>query len=81
MHDADYIDFLQITLPGAVSLQDHKAFNISDDCPIFDVLFQFCSMYTGARLKGAQKINQNQSDICITQRSLSLQVFAMSMTS
>jgi histone deacetylase 3 len=64
-HDVDYIDFLQKTLPGAVSLQDHKAFNLGDDCPIFDGLFQFCSMYTGASLEGAQKINHNQSDICI----------------
>lgn len=64
-HDNDYIDFLQKTLPGAVSLQDHKQFNLGDDCPIFDGLFQFCSMYTGASLEGAQKLNQNQSDICI----------------
>lgn len=64
-HDNDYIDFLQKTLPGTVSLQDHKQFNLGDDCPIFDGLFQFCSMYTGASLEGAQKINQNQSDIVI----------------
>lgn len=64
-HDADYIDFLQKTLPGQVSLQDHKQFNLGDDCPIFDGLFNFCSMYTGASLEGAQKLNHNQSDICI----------------
>lgn len=43
-HDSDYIDFLQKTLPGQVSLQDHKQFNLGDDCPIFDGLFDFCSM-------------------------------------
>lgn len=64
-HDAEYIDFLQKTLPGAVSLQDHKNFNLGDDCPIFDGLFEFCSVYTGASLEGAQKLNHNQSDICI----------------
>lgn len=64
-HDNDYIDFLQKTLPGAVSLQDHKQFNLGDDCPIFDGLFDFCSMYTGASLEGAQKLNHNQSDIVI----------------
>lgn len=64
-HDSDYIDFLQKTLPGQVSLQDHKQFNLGDDCPIFDGLFNFCSMYTGASLEGAQKLNHNQSDICI----------------
>lgn len=64
-HDTDYIEFLQKTLPGQVALQDHKQFNLGDDCPIFDGLFQFCSMYTGASLEGAQKINHNQSDIVI----------------
>jgi histone deacetylase 3 len=40
-------------------------FNVGDDCPVFDGLFDFCANYTGASLEGAQKLNQNHSDICI----------------
>jgi len=64
-HDSDYIDFLQKVIPGTVSTQETKQFNVGDDCPVFDGLFQFCSMYTGASLEGAQKLNHNQSDISI----------------
>lgn len=64
-HDSDYIDFLQNVRPGTVSSQETKQFNVGDDCPVFDGLFQFCSMYTGASLEAAQKLNHNQSDICI----------------
>lgn len=64
-HDTEYIDFLKNTLPGQVPQMDVKQFNLGDDCPIFDGLFEFCSMYTGASLEGAQRINHNQSDIVI----------------
>lgn len=40
-------------------------FNVGDDCPVFDGLFDFCSMYTGASLEGAQKLNKNHCDIAI----------------
>lgn len=40
-------------------------FSVGDDCPVFDGLFDFCAMYTGASLEGAQKLNHNHSDICI----------------
>ena len=68
-HDFEYIDFLQKVMPQTVSSQEYKKeatlFNVGDDCPVFDGLFQFCSMYTGASLEGAQKLNHNHSDICI----------------
>lgn len=40
-------------------------FSVGEDCPVFDGLFDFCAMYTGASLEGAQKLNHNHSDICI----------------
>lgn len=33
--------------------------------PVFDGLFDFCSMYTGASLEGATKLNQGNTDIAI----------------
>ena len=32
-------------------------FNVGDDCPVFDGLYDFCSMYTGASLEGAMRLN------------------------
>lgn len=38
---------------------------MGDDCPVFEGLFDFCSMYTGASLEGAMKLNNNACDIAI----------------
>lgn len=40
-------------------------YNVGDDCPVFEGLFDFCSMYTGASLEGAMKLNNNACDIAI----------------
>lgn len=55
-----------IFFPLAVGYTKYLShFSVGEDCPVFDGLFEFCSMYTGASLEGAQKLNQNHSDICI----------------
>ncbi|MCJ1337290.1 histone deacetylase [Bachmanniomyces sp. S44760] len=40
-------------------------FNIGDDCPIFDGLYPYCTLYAGASLDAARKLTSNQSDIAI----------------
>ena len=35
------------------------------DCPIFDGLFNFCSLYCGGSIDGAVRLNHGLSDICI----------------
>lgn len=66
-HSDDYIDFLQRVTPqniqGFTKFLSH--FNVGDDCPVFEGLFDFCSMYTGASLDGATKLNNNLCDIAI----------------
>ncbi|XP_059611599.1 histone deacetylase 3 [Phlebotomus argentipes] len=66
-HSEEYIEFLQRVTPqniqGYTKYLSH--FNVGDDCPVFDGLFEFCAMYTGASLEGAQKLNHNLSEICI----------------
>jgi len=66
-HSEDYIDFLQRVTPqnvqGFTKCLSH--FNVGEDCPVFDGLFDFCSMYTGASLEGAVKLNNNCCDIAI----------------
>lgn len=54
-HADDYVDFLAKVTPGN---QDRyasqlKQFNINEDCPIFEGLFDFCSLYAGASIEGA----------------------------
>uniref|UniRef100_A0A915DLR1 Histone deacetylase domain-containing protein n=1 Tax=Ditylenchus dipsaci TaxID=166011 RepID=A0A915DLR1_9BILA len=42
----------------------HK-FNIGEDCPVFDGIFEFCSLYTGGSLEGAMRLNHGLADIAI----------------
>lgn len=38
---------------------------MGDDCPIFDGLYEYCTLYSGASLDAARKLTNNQSDIAI----------------
>ncbi|KAJ8040739.1 Histone deacetylase 3 [Holothuria leucospilota] len=66
-HSKDYIDFLRRVTPQNIQnfTRCLSHFNVGDDCPVFPGLFDFCSMYTGASLEGATKLNNNQCDIAI----------------
>lgn len=66
-HRDDYIDFLQSVYPEQIHEPENERFpyNMGDDCPIFDGLFDYCSLYAGASLDGARKLNAKQSDIAI----------------
>lgn len=39
--------------------------NVGEDCPIFDGIFEFCSLSAGGSIGAAQKINSGESDIAI----------------
>lgn len=41
------------------------AYNTGDDCPIFDGLYNYCSLYAGGSLDAARKLTNRQSDIAI----------------
>uniref|UniRef100_T1J752 Histone deacetylase n=1 Tax=Strigamia maritima TaxID=126957 RepID=T1J752_STRMM len=66
-HSEEYISFLQRVTPQNVHgfTKSLSHFNVGDDCPVFDGMFDFCSMYTGASLEGAVKLNNNCCDIAI----------------
>jgi histone deacetylase HOS2 len=42
-----------------------SSYNIGDDCPIFDGLYQYCSLYAGASLDAARKLTSQQSSIAV----------------
>jgi histone deacetylase HOS2 len=44
---------------------DLAKFNIGDDCPIFDGIWDYCTLYAGASLDAAKKLINGQSDIAI----------------
>lgn len=66
-HSDEYIDFLMRVSPQNVQnfTKQLSQFNVGDDCPVFDGIYDFCSMYTGATLEGAVKLNNNDCDIAV----------------
>lgn len=68
-HTEDYVDFLKSVTESGEPLQPEEngvyKHNMGDDCPFFDGLFEYCSLYSGASLDAARKLCNNQSDIAI----------------
>merc|ERR1712205_132263 len=66
-HSEDYVDFLARVTPDnqAEYLQQMQQFNLGEDCPIFDGLFEFCKLYSGASIDGAVRLNHGLCDIAI----------------
>lgn len=42
-----------------------QRFNVGEDCPVFDGLFEFCQLYTSGSIGGAIRLNNKQSDVVI----------------
>lgn len=53
-HSEEYVQFLKRVTPSNVAgfAKYLGQFNVGDDCPVFEGLFEFCSKYTGASLQG-----------------------------
>jgi histone deacetylase HOS2 len=70
-HTEDYINFLGTVAPQPTPLDvDNPSpdlrFNLGgSDCPLFEGLYDYCSMSGGASLDAARKICANQADIAI----------------
>ncbi|KAK5051605.1 hypothetical protein LTR84_003257 [Exophiala bonariae] len=75
-HKDDYVDFLNVATPQniyemypelATGPQGYSSaiFGVGDDCPIFDGLYNYCSLYAGASIDAARKLCNKQSDIAI----------------
>ena len=68
-HSEEYVQFLSRVTPSMNGIPSFakflQQFNVGDDCPVFEGLFDFCSRYTGASLQGAGQINSGLADIAI----------------
>ncbi|CAM1507354.1 Fc.00g069950.m01.CDS01 [Cosmosporella sp. VM-42] len=70
-HVTDYLDFLGTVIPEPIprdlTSDDDLKFNLGgSDCPLFDGLFDYCSLSAGGSLDAARKICHKQSDIAIS---------------
>lgn len=68
-HSDDYVSFLSRITPDNLR-QYHtpmQKFNAGEytDCPVFDGLFEFTQLYTGASIDGAIKLNNCETDVAI----------------
>ncbi|RFU32704.1 hypothetical protein B7463_g3632, partial [Scytalidium lignicola] len=66
-HTDEYIDFLQKVTPDNMDLfsKEQGKYNVGDDCPVFDGLFEFCGISAGGSMEGAARLNRGKCDIAI----------------
>ncbi|KAG0603086.1 hypothetical protein M758_10G065400 [Ceratodon purpureus] len=66
-HADDYVNFLKEVTPETQhdQIKQLKRFNVGEDCPVFDGLYNFCQTYAGGSVGGAVKLNHGHSDIAI----------------
>lgn len=66
-HSDDYIKFLRTIRPENTSdfNKQMQRFNVGEDCPVFDGLYEFCQISTGGSVAGAVKLNKQQADIAV----------------
>ena len=43
-----------------------QRFNVGEDCPVFDGLFEFCQISAGGSIAGAVKLNKQQTGTYLT---------------
>jgi len=66
-HSDDYMLFLQNIRPDNINdfSRQMQRFNVGEDCPVFDGLYEFCQISSGGSIAAAQKINEGHSDLAI----------------
>lgn len=66
-HTDDYVDFLRKVTPDNMDsyIREQGKYNVGDDCPVFDGLFEFCGISAGGSMEGAARLNRQKCDIAI----------------
>lgn len=66
-HSDDYIKFLRSIRPDNMAEYNKQMqrFNVGEDCPVFDGMYEFCQLSTGGSVAGAVKLNKQAADIAI----------------
>ncbi|KAG2501950.1 hypothetical protein HYH03_000448 [Edaphochlamys debaryana] len=69
-HTPDYVDFLRAVTPGnqeelSAALKQFSMGLQHGDCPIFDRMYEYCQIYSGASIGAAMRLNHGLADIAI----------------
>ncbi|EJT74769.1 histone deacetylase RPD3 [Gaeumannomyces tritici R3-111a-1] len=66
-HTDEYIEFLQRVTPDNMDgyVKEQSKYNVGDDCPVFDGLFEFCGISAGGSMEGAARLNRAKCDIAV----------------
>ncbi|CZR50957.1 probable histone deacetylase HosA [Phialocephala subalpina] len=65
-HSEDYLDFLKTAKVALPDDTEVMPYNLGgSDCPVFDGLFTYCSMYAGASIDAARKLANEEADIAV----------------
>ncbi|RKP39010.1 histone deacetylase Rpd3 [Dimargaris cristalligena] len=66
-HTDEYIDFLKtVCAENAKDLHEHTAKYLSgEDCPVWEGIYEFCSISAGGSIAAANKLNHGEADIGI----------------
>jgi len=66
-HADDYVQFLKMITPGNMhdNIKQLQRFNVGEDCPVFDGLYDFCQLSAGGSIGGAVKLNMGKADIAV----------------
>ncbi|KAF2010611.1 hypothetical protein BU24DRAFT_436683 [Aaosphaeria arxii CBS 175.79] len=66
-HTDEYIDFLYKVTPDNMDsfAKEQSKYNVGDDCPVFDGLFEFCGISAGGTMEGAARLNRGKCDVAV----------------
>ncbi|KAI4260393.1 MAG: hypothetical protein L6R42_004072 [Xanthoria sp. 1 TBL-2021] len=66
-HTDEYVDFLKKVTPDNMEYhtKEQGRFNVGDDCPVFDGLFEFCGISAGGSMEGAARLNRQKCDVAV----------------
>ncbi|KAJ7630628.1 histone deacetylase complex, catalytic component RPD3 [Roridomyces roridus] len=66
-HSDEYVEFLNRITPSNMNsyVKEQHKYNVGDDCPVFDGLFDYCSISAGGSMEGAARLSRDKCDIAI----------------
>ncbi|KAI9136918.1 hypothetical protein BKA69DRAFT_1101288 [Paraphysoderma sedebokerense] len=66
-HTDEYVNFLRRVTPDNMDnfARQQAKFNVGEDCPVFDGLFEYCSISSGGSMEGAARLNRGACDIAV----------------
>ncbi|CAF3549453.1 unnamed protein product [Rotaria socialis] len=66
-HSDEYVKFIQNVGPDNIMEfnKQMQRFNVGEDCPVFEGVYEFCQISAGGSLAGAVKLNRKLTDIAI----------------